>query len=186
MAGVTRGRLVFAGIGLAVVAAGVAVVLLTLRSGRQDAPTVSHLAARSIVLITVDTLRADRVGAYGWKAARTPAMDAIAARGIRFQRAFAAAPGVASPVWADAATVGGAQVSCEPKSCCRRRIRNLPPTKPPTQAISSTSTKAMRYPRWRMIYLERRPFRIRRPARPRRDFCVFGPHVLYSVTVQGE
>jgi arylsulfatase A-like enzyme/Flp pilus assembly protein TadD len=92
MAGVTRGRLVFAGIGLAVVAAGVAVVLLTLRSGRQDAPTVSHLAARSIVLITVDTLRADRVGAYGWKAARTPAMDAIAARGVRFQRAFAPAP----------------------------------------------------------------------------------------------
>jgi arylsulfatase A-like enzyme/Flp pilus assembly protein TadD len=92
MAGVTRGRLVFAGIGLTVVAAGAAVVLLTLRSGRHEAPAVSHVAARSLVLITVDTLRADRVGAYGWKAARTPAMDGVAARGVQFQRAFAPAP----------------------------------------------------------------------------------------------
>jgi len=92
MAGVTRGRVFGIAIGLAVVAAGVAVVLLTLRSGRPNAPAVSHVAARSLVLITVDTLRADRVGAYGWKAARTPAMDAIAARGVRFQRAFAPAP----------------------------------------------------------------------------------------------
>jgi len=44
------------------------------------------------VLITVDTLRADRVGAYGWGRARTPAMDALAARGVRFTRAFAPAP----------------------------------------------------------------------------------------------
>jgi arylsulfatase A-like enzyme/Flp pilus assembly protein TadD len=92
MAGVIRGRLVVVAIGLAVVAAGVAVVLLTLRSGRPHAPAFSHVAARSLVLITVDTLRADRVGAYGWKAARTPAMDGVAARGVLFQRAFAPAP----------------------------------------------------------------------------------------------
>jgi len=92
MVGVTRGRVAGIAIGLAVVAAGVAVVLLTLRSGRPDAPTVSHTAARSLVLVTVDTLRADRVGAYGWKAARTPAMDGIAGRGVRFLHAFAPAP----------------------------------------------------------------------------------------------
>jgi arylsulfatase A-like enzyme/Flp pilus assembly protein TadD len=45
-----------------------------------------------IVLITIDTLRADRVGAYGWRAARTPAIDALAARGVRFDRAYATAP----------------------------------------------------------------------------------------------
>jgi arylsulfatase A-like enzyme len=45
-----------------------------------------------IVLITIDTLRADRVGAYGWQKARTPAIDALAARGARFQRAYATAP----------------------------------------------------------------------------------------------
>ena len=45
-----------------------------------------------IVLITIDILRADRVGAYGWQKARTPAIDALAARGVRFQRAYATAP----------------------------------------------------------------------------------------------
>ena len=49
-------------------------------------------AIRTVVLVTVDTLRADRVGAYGWAAARTPAMDALAARGVRFTHAFAPAP----------------------------------------------------------------------------------------------
>jgi choline-sulfatase len=46
----------------------------------------------AIVLITIDTLRADRVGAYGWRAARTPAIDALAARGVRAEQAFATAP----------------------------------------------------------------------------------------------
>jgi choline-sulfatase len=48
--------------------------------------------ATAVVLVTIDTLRADRVGAYGWRAARTPAIDALAARGVRFDRAYAAAP----------------------------------------------------------------------------------------------
>ncbi len=46
----------------------------------------------SVVLVTIDTLRADRVGAYGWRAARTPAIDALAGRGVRAERAFAVAP----------------------------------------------------------------------------------------------
>ena len=60
------------------------------RHSPEPAPTPS--AIRTVVLVTVDTLRADRVGAYGWAAARTPAMDALAARGVRFTRAFAPAP----------------------------------------------------------------------------------------------
>jgi arylsulfatase A-like enzyme/Flp pilus assembly protein TadD len=44
------------------------------------------------VLITVDTLRADRVGAYGYQPARTPTFDAVAAAGVRFDRAYATAP----------------------------------------------------------------------------------------------
>ena len=62
------------------------------RPGIQPAPAAALPAIRTVVLITVDTLRADRVGAYGWSAARTPAMDALAARGVRFTRAFAPAP----------------------------------------------------------------------------------------------
>ncbi len=46
----------------------------------------------NVLLVTIDTVRADRVGAYGYRAARTPALDALAASGVRFDRAFAAAP----------------------------------------------------------------------------------------------
>lgn len=42
--------------------------------------------------MTVDTLRADRVGAYGDGDARTPTMDALAAAGVLFERAFTPAP----------------------------------------------------------------------------------------------
>jgi arylsulfatase A-like enzyme/cytochrome c-type biogenesis protein CcmH/NrfG len=49
-------------------------------------------AARNLLIITIDTLRADRVGVYGHAAARTPGMDALARSGVRFDRAFAVAP----------------------------------------------------------------------------------------------
>src|SRR5512140_423375 len=49
-------------------------------------------AARNIVLITIDTLRADHVGAYGYARARTPAIDRLASLGVRFEHAYAAAP----------------------------------------------------------------------------------------------
>src|SRR3954470_7510228 len=48
--------------------------------------------ARNLLLVTIDTLRADHVGAYGYARARTPALDALAAGGVRFERAYAAAP----------------------------------------------------------------------------------------------
>ncbi len=47
---------------------------------------------RHLVLITIDTLRADRVGAYGYARARTPRIDALASRGARFEHAYATAP----------------------------------------------------------------------------------------------
>jgi arylsulfatase A-like enzyme len=46
---------------------------------------------RDVLLITVDTLRADYVHAYGFAQATTPEMDALAARGARFGWAIAAA-----------------------------------------------------------------------------------------------
>jgi cytochrome c-type biogenesis protein CcmH/NrfG len=48
--------------------------------------------ARHVVLITIDTLRADAVGAYGSGTARTPTLDALARDGARFDRAWATAP----------------------------------------------------------------------------------------------
>ena len=45
--------------------------------------------ARNILLITVDTLRADALGAYGNTAAATPVIDRLASSGVRFDTAHA-------------------------------------------------------------------------------------------------
>ncbi len=53
-----------------------------------------------IILVVVDTLRADCLGCYGGGGGLTPAIDALAARGARFENAYSAsnftAPAVAS------------------------------------------------------------------------------------------
>jgi len=41
----------------------------------------------SVLLITVDTLRADHLGAYGYKDISTPIIDGLAARGVLFENA---------------------------------------------------------------------------------------------------
>jgi choline-sulfatase len=45
-----------------------------------------------VLLVTIDTLRADRLGCYGHAAALTPTLDALAARGVRFETAVAHVP----------------------------------------------------------------------------------------------
>jgi len=47
---------------------------------------------RNVLLITLDTTRADRIGCYGHSEARTPALDRLAESGIRFENAFAPVP----------------------------------------------------------------------------------------------
>jgi arylsulfatase A-like enzyme len=46
----------------------------------------------NLLLITVDTLRSDRVGAFGGAAGVTPALDRLAAEGVRLTRTYSAAP----------------------------------------------------------------------------------------------
>ncbi len=46
----------------------------------------------NVLLITIDTLRVDRVGAFGGTAGLTPNLDRLAAEGLRFTRAYSAAP----------------------------------------------------------------------------------------------
>jgi arylsulfatase A-like enzyme/Flp pilus assembly protein TadD len=46
----------------------------------------------NVLLITIDTLRADRLGCYAAGRARTAAIDALAVRGCLFDRAFAHTP----------------------------------------------------------------------------------------------
>ena len=46
----------------------------------------------SALLITVDTLRADRLGSYGDGRARTPVLDRLAGQGVVFERAYTPVP----------------------------------------------------------------------------------------------
>lgn len=46
----------------------------------------------NLVVITIDTLRADHLGCYGDKQVRTPNIDALAAEGFRFTRAYTSVP----------------------------------------------------------------------------------------------
>jgi arylsulfatase A-like enzyme/tetratricopeptide (TPR) repeat protein len=54
-------------------------------------PRVST-AAQNVLLITIDTLRADHLGCYGDRRAATPVLDGLAARGVRFATAIVQAP----------------------------------------------------------------------------------------------
>ena len=46
----------------------------------------------NVLLVTIDTLRADRLGCYGYRAAVTPTLDGLASRGVRFEVAVAHVP----------------------------------------------------------------------------------------------
>ena len=67
-------------------------------SGRASAPS-SGLAVEpgagkgfNVVLITLDTTRADRIGCYGYETAETPNLDALAAGGVRVADAVSCVP----------------------------------------------------------------------------------------------
>ncbi len=46
----------------------------------------------NLLLVSIDTLRADHLGCYGYAAARTPTLDALAASGLRFAQATTVMP----------------------------------------------------------------------------------------------
>jgi arylsulfatase A-like enzyme/Flp pilus assembly protein TadD len=60
---------------------------------KPEAPAIAgKLAGRNLLLITLDTTRADRLGCYGHKPAETPTLDSLAARGTLFTDALSQAP----------------------------------------------------------------------------------------------
>lgn len=70
-------------------------VVLAACGGTSVAPQATSAAPttpRHLLLVTIDTLRADRVGVYGYQKARTPSLDALAAAGLVATRAYATAP----------------------------------------------------------------------------------------------
>ncbi len=54
-----------------------------------DRAQLTSRELRHVILITVDTLRPDRIGAYGYARAESPNLDALANASIRFDNAYA-------------------------------------------------------------------------------------------------
>jgi arylsulfatase A-like enzyme/Tfp pilus assembly protein PilF len=72
---------------------GLAVLVASLVAACRASPAPAGSAERpNVVFITIDTLRADRLGAYGHAGAATPTLDGLAARGVRFATAIAHVP----------------------------------------------------------------------------------------------
>ncbi len=76
------------GAGLALVAAAAALGACDV----ERKPAAATERIERIVVVSIDTLRADRVGCYGAAEAETPVLDALAAEGVRFETAVSPAP----------------------------------------------------------------------------------------------
>jgi arylsulfatase A-like enzyme/Flp pilus assembly protein TadD len=68
------------------------ILILTVLTALCAAAQMPTKPALNVVLITIDTLRADHLGCYGYKQVKTPNIDGLAADGVRFEHAFAVVP----------------------------------------------------------------------------------------------
>jgi len=68
--------------------AAIAAIVTSCSSGRQSSHEIAPSADRNVLVITIDTLRADALGFAGGLA-RTPNIDALAVSGVRFTFAHA-------------------------------------------------------------------------------------------------
>ncbi len=73
-----------------------AIVFALISSGCGPSPTdeapVLQGNGLNVLVITIDTMRADRLGCYGYAGAQTPTLDALAAQGVLFEQAFCQVP----------------------------------------------------------------------------------------------
>ncbi|MGD0782853.1 MAG: sulfatase-like hydrolase/transferase [Candidatus Aminicenantales bacterium] len=69
-----------------------AVALLVLRPGGASIARLRGGQEYNVVLITLDTTRADRIHCYGFPDIETPTIDRFAREGIRFERCFSQTP----------------------------------------------------------------------------------------------
>src|SRR5207247_2488041 len=99
----------------------------------------------NLLVVTIDTLRADHVGAYGYAGAETPVMDGLGRRGARFENVLSAVP-ITGPAHATLFTgqyppVHGVRENvaftpgARPTIPTRRRLL----TEPGSRAISTTA-----------------------------------------------
>lgn len=106
-----------------------ALLLLALCAG-----TTAAAPARHLVVIAIDTLRADHLSCYGYERPTSPTLDALAARGVLFERAIATAPwtlpSFASMFTGRMPTRHGAGLSGERRSLGEDTPHPLSPTVP--------------------------------------------------------
>jgi arylsulfatase A-like enzyme len=70
------------------VIAGYIVAGLFMSPGTGESPMTAELKPPNVWLISVDTLRADRLSSYGYQKNRTPNIDRLAGDGVIFENAF--------------------------------------------------------------------------------------------------
>jgi arylsulfatase A-like enzyme len=86
--GRAKGRPVLFAAGILAVAAAVFFFIGRPGSGKG----VRRDSGLNVLIITLDTTRADRLGCYGYEGARTPRIDALAAAGVLFEDAYCPTP----------------------------------------------------------------------------------------------
>src|SRR4030042_2321593 len=78
--------------------AGGACLWLFLRPEKDPAKRIERLWAKrgidkpNVILVTMDTTRADHIGCYGYSGGKTPHLDALAGRGVLFEQAATSPP----------------------------------------------------------------------------------------------
>ncbi|HSS78760.1 MAG TPA: sulfatase-like hydrolase/transferase [Thermoanaerobaculia bacterium] len=71
---------------------GLSLLLTACRPSNTSNGPVDIPKGTPVVLISIDTLRADHVPAYGYKGVETPALDALRREGVLFERAYSTTP----------------------------------------------------------------------------------------------
>jgi len=75
-----------------VVLVAVVTLIIFLSKTRESELNVSRDSELNVLLITLDTTRADRIGVYGHAKAKTPNLDALAHEGVMFKNAYCQVP----------------------------------------------------------------------------------------------
>jgi arylsulfatase A-like enzyme len=79
-------------LGLVAILAGVAIVPGWIKQRRETATPLPSAGLPNVLLIVLDTVRADHMSLHGYQRPTTPSLERLATRGIRFDGARATAP----------------------------------------------------------------------------------------------
>jgi len=95
----------------------------------------------SLLLVTVDTMRADHLGAYGYRRSTSPRMDALAREGVLFERAYTTVPRTTQ-------SVASLLTGLYPK---QNRARGLFSVLPPGNTTLAEILKTKGYNTWAVV-----------------------------------